>query len=815
VALLLAVSVSRAEDLAIMPATVPLTGAGARQQLLVVTQTAGRVVADHTAEAKYSSSNPAVATVDESGEVRAAGDGETIITATIRGQSARANVHVKQTKAAGAPSFRNDVIPILTRLGCNSGACHGALAGKGGLKLSLRGYNPDADHFVLTRQNLARRVDRQEPAQSLLLQKPARKQPHGGGKRFEDDSEEYQLIHDWIAAGATGPAADDARLTRIEVFPPAATLPPKAALRVVVRAWFSNGTAKDVTRWVRFGSSEDLVASVGDDGTVKVAGPGEAAVTVVFGTFVAVVPITVPFPNRIDAAEFARAPRHNVIDELILAKLESLKLPPSPPCDDRTFIRRAFLDAAGILPTPDEVERFANDKDPSKRSRLIDALLNRPEFVDYWTYKWSDLLLVSTRRLPQPAMWAFYRFVRRSVETNQPWDKFAREVLTASGSTLQNGAGNFFVLHKDISDLTESMSVTFLGMSMTCARCHNHPLEKWTQDQYWSLANLFARVTLKNGDRGGEVLVQAQPRGDVDHPRLGMPMPPAPLDGPALPFDDNRDRRADLADWLTKPDNPYFAKALVNRVWRNFMGRGLVEAEDDLRETNPPSNAPLFDALAKEFATKGYDIKSLIRQIMNSTAYQRSSVPRPESAADDRFYSRYFVRRLSAEVLLDAFSQVTAVPTPFNKVYTGVEGGTAAIDAFPLGTRALQLPDSRVASAFLDGFGRPDRIQTCSCERQQDTSVTQALHLNNGETINDKLRSKDSVLSRWLAEKVSDDEIIARLFARALSRPATPGELAKARQHLVESSKDEKSRREALEDLFWAVLTCREFVFGH
>jgi hypothetical protein len=714
------------------------------------------------------------------------------------------------------PSFRNHIIPILTRAGCNSGACHGALAGKGGLKLSLRGYDPTADHFVLTRQALGRRVDRIEPARSLLLLKPTLAVPHGGGQKLEVGSPDYQLLADWIAAGAPAPRPDDVRIQRLAVSPAETVLKPKDALQVRVRAWYADGHSEDVTRWAKFNSSEELVADVDADGKVTVKGHGEAAVTVWFSNLVAASRIVSPLPNAVDPKVFATAARNNGIDDLVLKKLQALHVPPSPLCSDAEFIRRAYLDAAGILPTPDEVSRFVADTAREKRARLIDALLQRPEFVDYWAYKWSDMLLVSSRRLPQPAVWSFYQFIRQSVADNKPWDRFARDVLTASGNSMDNGAVNYFVLHKDVSDLTEATSVTFLGMSITCCRCHNHPLEKWTQDQYWSLANLFARVAIKNGDRAGEVTVQSQPAGDVPHLRRGFPMPPTPLDGKPLAFDSPLDRRAYFADWLTAPDNPYFARALVNRVWRNFLGRGLVEAEDDLRQTNPPTNAELFDQLARDFVAQHYDVKQLIRTIMNSATYQRSSTPLLGNATDDRFYSHYLIRRLSAEVILDAYSQVTGVPTRFDRVLTGVEGGSKTYDGYPVGTRALQLPDAKVLSQFLDGFGRPDRSQTCSCERQQDSSVSQALHLNNGQTLNDKLRTRNSRAEQWLAEKVSNEEAVRRLFLLALSREPTAAERKRFTDLMKETAADQTTtRREILEDLFWAVLTGREFLFNH
>jgi uncharacterized protein DUF1553/uncharacterized protein DUF1549/Big-like domain-containing protein len=722
-------------------------------------------------------------------------------------------LRVKAQTPTHTPNFRNDIIPILTRLGCNSGACHGALAGKGGLKLSLRGYDPNQDFFVLTRQVNARRVNRQEPAKSLMLLKPTMALPHGGGLRLEVNSVDYRLIADWIAEGAPGPSRDDPRVVRMEVTPREKIVQSKDSLQISVWAFYSDGRSKDVTRWAKFTSSEDLVAGVDENGKVTVTGNGEAAISVLFANLVASARITSPYPDAVDPKVFAASPRQNLIDDLVLKKLEALRIPPSPQCSDEEFVRRAYLDAAGILPTPEDQQRFLTDKRGDRRARLIDELLQRSEFVDYWAYKWSDVLLISTRKLPQQGVRAFYQYVRQSVADNQPWDDFARGILMAQGSSLENGAANYFVLHKEISDLTESTSVTFLGMSITCARCHNHPLEKWTQDQYWSMANLFSQVAVKNGDRGGEFYVQTLADGDVLHPRRGVPMPPAPLD--AKPAN-GKERRQYFAAWLTAPENPYFAKALVNRVWRNFMGRGLVEAEDDLRQTNPASNEELFDALAKDFIAHGYDVKHIMRIIMNSAAYQRSSASLPGNKSDDRYYSRYLIRRLPAEVVLDAYSDLTKVPTAFTKVAVGSSGGDAPTGDYPLGTRALQLPDTQLISQFLDAFGRPERGQTCSCERQQESSVTQALHLNNGQTLNDKLRDKKSRVEEFLKEMVGDDEAIRRVFRLALCRSPSAEELGRFGKILREASQDgQTTRREVLEDLFWSALTGREFLFNH
>jgi len=816
--------VARADSMfKLLPPQTVLIGGESSQRLVIEAQADGKFVGDVTVQATFGSSNGAVATVDSHGVVRPAGDGEAMITATVDGQQATAKVTVTKTKEPFTWSFRNHVIPAMTKIGCNSGACHGALAGKGGMKLSLRGYNPAADHFVMTRQAGGRRIDLSQPEHSLILLKPTAAVRHGGGKRIDVPSPAFQILSEWIAAGSPGPDEKDPRVQRLEVFPDQVTLGPGDKQQVLVRAHYSDGHAEDVTPWAKFSSSQDLVAGVDDTGRVTVSGHGEAAINVIYSNFVAFARVTSPMPNAVDPKVFAEAPRQNFIDELNLKKLQTLRLPPSPICTDNEFIRRAYLDVAGVLPTPDEVEQFVKDTAPDKRAKLIDDLLERAEFVDYWTYKWCDLLLISSRKLPQPAMWAFYQWVRKSVADNKPWDRFARELLSVTGSTLENGAGNYFVMHKDVTDLTETTSLTFLGMSITCCRCHNHPLEKWTQDQYFGMANLFSRVTLKNGERGGDLVLFAAATGDIPHPRTGQPMQPRPLDYDAMPLDSTTDRRVFFGEWLTRPENPYFARALVNRVWRNFLGRGLVESEDDLRLTNPASNEELFAALAQDFVEHRYDLKHLIRTIMGSATYQRTSSPLPENASDDRYYSYYLVRRLPAEVALDAYSQVTGVPTPFTQLRSNAGDALENTSNYPLGTRALQLPDALVASRFLDAFGRPERVQTCSCERQQDSSVSQALHLNNGNTLNDKLKAPNSRVEQWLHEKISDDEAVTRLFLHALARKPTETERQKLIALMTDAAKEpaadenaaSQARRQVLEDLFWAVLTDREFLFNH
>jgi hypothetical protein len=470
------------------------------------------------------------------------------------------------TAPASGWSFRNHVIPVLTRLGCNSGACHGAAAGKNGFKLTLRGYDPELDYAVLTRQSLGRRVNKLEPAKSLLLLKPTMAIGHGGGKRMDTSSLEYKVVVEWIAGGMTPPAESDSRILKLEVSPKATTLAAGSEQQLKVLAHYSDGHAEDVTRWVKYSSADPSVASVDDDGMVKMQGHGEAAVSVWYQSQVSFARVANPFPNAISAEAFVKSPRNNFIDNLVIRKLQTLKIAPSEQATDHEFIRRAFLDATGALPTPQEVERFVADNSPDKRAKLVDSLLEREEYVDYWTSRWSDLFLVSSAKIGETAMWSFYNWIRESVAANKPWDRMAREVVTASGNTLENGAANYYVMHKEKTELTENFSMAFLGMSITCARCHNHPLEKWTQKQYYQMANLFARVGMKNGARAGDVQVYTNPVGEVNHPRLGRPLPPAPLDGQELTFDSTKDRREHLAEWLISPNNPYFAKSLVNRV---------------------------------------------------------------------------------------------------------------------------------------------------------------------------------------------------------------------------------------------------------
>ncbi len=805
--LIAAASLQAAPTLAILPAKVSLNGPAASQKL-IAEQTDGAFQKDLTRSVQWSSSNPAVASVDPTGEVRPVSDGTAVITARSAGLEASIPVSVARAKAPVVWNFKNDVIPVMTKVGCNQGACHGALAGKNGFKLTLRGYDPDTDYYTLTRQSVARRVSLDNPSASLMLLKPTFTVPHGGGKRFSSSSLEFKILSGWIAEGAPAPSPSDPEVTGLQVFPASATLHEGDQQQIVVRATYSDGSVRDVTRWVKYSSNNDATASVDDNGLVKMNGPGEAAVTLWYSSRVLYARLTVPYPNQVSASAYSDFPRRNFIDGLVLDKLRRLNIAPSALCSGSDFIRRAYLDATGTLPSAGEVEAFLSDKGPNKRAALIDSLLERDEYVDYWAYKWSDLFLVSSRKLRPTAMWAFYDWVRSSVQQNKPWNRMTAEIFAGAGSTRENGALNYFILHKDPIDLMETSTEAFLGQRITCARCHNHPLEKWTQTQYYEMVNLFSRVGIKNGSMGGDQVVYVKTSGEYLHPRLLRPLPPTPLDGKPMPLDSTADRRAAFLAWMTGADNPYFARNVVNRVWGNFMGRGIVNPVDDLRATNPASNEELLSALSQDFVAHGYDVKHLIRTIMNSSVYQLSSTANSTNQNDNIFYSKYIVKRLPAEVILDAFSQLTGVPTPF--------------PGYPAGTRALQLPDSQVKSSFLTTFGRPPRIMCDASERSSDPTVGQALKLLNGDTLNKKLSSAEGNLALFLKLGLSDSRILDQLFLAAYSRYPSAAEKQQLLSALSQSEPSKGSaesrlaaHREALEDMTWALLTSKAFLFNY
>ena len=713
-------------------------------------------------------------------------------------------------------SFRHDVLPVLSKAGCNGGGCHGALAGKGGFRLSLNAYDPATDHYNITRENRGRRIEFVAPASSLFVTKPTAAVRHKGGKVLHENSEAYRILTRWIQQGAPGPSDGDPTIERVEMSPTLSQLKKSQAQQLTVRAFFSDGTERDVTRWARFASTDATVAEVDEaTGLAKVIGHGEGAVTAWYSGQIALARITSPWPSDIPDEVYSQTPRRNVIDDAVLGQLRRLNLKPSPRSSDSEFIRRVHLDVVGMLPTPEVTRAFLADPSETKRDAMIESLLAQPEFVDYWTYRLSDLFLISGRKLRPDALKSYYQWLRGEMETGTPWDQIVRQVVSARGDTMKNGATNFYSVHQDPETMAENVSQAFMSLSINCAKCHNHPLEKWTNDQYYSFANLFARVRAKGwgGDarsgNGARTLFIAN-RGDLIQPRTGKPQPPAPLDGQAIESDSPEDRREALAEWLTAPENPYFTRSIANRVWANFFGRGIVEPVDDLRVSNPASNEPLLEAISAHLVENRYDLKALMRLILQSETYQRTSAPLPENMGDQKYYSRYYPRRLMAEVLQDAITSVTRISPKYDKI-TLADGSTQGTNFYRDGTRALQLFDSSVTSYFLKTFGRNEREITCECERSNKPSMVQVLHLSNGDTLNSNLRSEQSCVNVMIPQ--SDEEIIEETYLLCLSRPPSDGE----RKRLIAmfDSTPEKERRAAIEDLFWALMTSREFLFQH
>lgn len=813
---------SAADGLVLFPSECRLGSPAGSQRLLLQRTASGEVTSQVTRGVEWSSSDPKVATVGADGVVRPVGDGEAVVSAKVDGQAVTMRAVVAGANAPTVPSFRGQVEPVLAKLGCNSGACHGTLAGKGGFRLSLHGYDPDADYFNMVKQDRGRRVELADPGRSLILAKPSGAIPHKGGIKFATDSREYRVIADWVAAGAPAPSESDPRVERLEVTPGRSTHRVGDTQQIVVRAVFSDGRVEDVTGWVKWSSSDESVCRVADDGVATVVGPGEGAVVAWYASKIAIARVTVPYPSTAPAAVAGvdrRAPR-NFIDQEIDKQLARLNLPASPACTDAEFVRRATVDAVGRLPEAAEVRAFLADPSPGKRDKLIDTLLARPEFADYWTYKWSDVLMLNSERLRPEPLKAYYTWVRGRVAANQPWDQFVRDVLTSTGGSTENGATNFYTLSQSPEDMTENACQAFLGLSIGCARCHNHPLEKWSNDQYYGMANLFARVKAKgwggDGRSGdGARTVYVSQSGDLVQPRTGKPQPPTPLDGEPLAIDDPADRRVALARWLTSPENPYFARSITNRVWANYFGVGLVEKVDDVRVSNPASNEALLDAAGRYLVDHKFDLKALMKAVLESNAYQRSSRPLAGNRDDRRFYSRYYPRRMMAEVLHDAIVQVSEVPTKFD--FTAMPGADRQkTDFYPPGTRAVQLYDSSVENYFLQAFGRNPRRIVCECERSDQPTLVQVLHLTNGDTLNDKLKAPGNRVEKLLSLRragMSDEAVVDEVYLLCLAR--YPSRKERAGLVALLPAPGSADERAAAEDLFWGLLSGREFLFNH
>lgn len=813
-------------EIRVFPASIDLTHQGSEQSILVQGVDAEGVLLGPVTDAvDYEIDDPkiAVVVVDEKhrAKVRGVASGTTqmkVRRVKADGSIAVASVPIKSVKMESSMDweFTNHVQSVLARSGCNMGACHGALAGKGGFRLSLRGYDPATDHFNITRQDRGRRIELNDPAMSLLLAKPSGAVEHKGGVRLPVDSPDYALLADWIARGAEGARDSDPKLQRISIYPDVVRLEKNDVQPLLVLAQYDNGRVEDVTRWAKFNSTDESVAIVDEFGLARVVGPGEGAVTAWFASRIVSARLTVPFssatPNP--PSDFVAA---NPIDVHVLNQLNSLGLDLSNRCTDSEFIRRTSLDATGTLPSQEQVVSFLNDNSPDKREKWIDSLLESPEFVDYWTYRWSDLLMLNSNLLRSEGLKSYYQWIRNNVQKNTPWDEFVTQIITARGEALENGATNFYAINQDPESMTENACQAFLGLSIGCAKCHNHPLEKWTNDQYYAMANLFARVRAKGW--GGEVrdgdssrTVMVLDRGDLIQPLRGKPQPPAPLDAPPVDSNSTEDRREYLAKWMVSPKNPYFTRAIVNRVWAAYFGVGIVNAVDDLRASNPESNPALMSFLSEHLVEKKYDLKQLMRLIMNSETYQRSSVVTEGNRADRKYFSHYYPKRLMAEVIHDSIASVCQVPTEFNKV-AFLGGDKRDTKFYAKGTRAIQLFDSSVDNSFLKTFGRNQRRITCECERSDEPSIIQVLNLNNGDTLNNKLSQSGGVVDQLMKEfGESNQGLVMSAYLKCLSRLPTDRELNELTNELDRAGSE---KRVVVEDLLWSLMTSREFLFNH
>ena len=705
--------------------------------------------------------------------------------------------------AGGRPvTFERDVEPILTRAGCNAGACHGKARGQNGFALSLLGFDADFDHEAIAREGRGRRVFPATPEESLLLRKASAKVPHAGGPRLGAGSPMYETVRRWIAAGMPRTPADAPRLAKVVVAPTDRTLKRGESFPVTVTAHFSDGSAEDVTRLAAFGSSEPTLVAVDADGRVK-AGPipGEATISARFGGLFANCDVSIPLPDPIPAGRPSLA-RANFIDDHVAAKHRKLGLTPSAPSGDATYLRRAMIDVIGRLPTPDETRAFLADTAKDKRAKLVDRLLGRPDYADHWANKWVDLIRPNPYRVGIKAVFSLDTWIRDAFRRNMPYDEFVRRIVAATGSTFEGGPATIFRDRREPEEIAPMVSQLFLGIRLECAKCHHHPFEAWGQEQFYEFAAYFARVGRKGTGlsppiSGSEEIVFAGKSGTVKHPLTGKVLPPKALFGAAqVDADPDADPREALARWMTSPDNPYFARVIVNRVWADLIGRGIVEPVDDLRATNPPSNGPLLDALADDFRRHGYDLKQLIRTILASSTYALASEPDDRNVADTRNFSRHYRQRLRAEVLLDAISDVTGVPDSF--------------PGAPPGSRASAIWTHRAESLFLDTFGRPDPNQDPPCERTSDTSVVQALHLMNAPDLHRKVTSEDGRAARLAKGEMTPKAIVEELYLLAYCRFPTDEERA-AGEGLFSDPK--ANRRASVEDLLWALLNSAEFVF--
>ena len=793
---------SEIESIAAYPAKITLESAADFHRVVIIAHFKDSSTQDITRLAKLTLADPSLASLSDT-TLRPLKDGKTTLEILYRGLTTEVPVEVKNATTDRPVSFQLDVMPILTSAGCNTGSCHGSARGQDGFHLTLYGFDPKGDHFRLTRESPGRRINLALPESSLLLTKATGEVPHTGGKLFDKESANYQILHEWIAKGAEYDKDDIPQPTGITIEPPELLMKgPDIETPLTVRAKYSDGTDRDVTSLTTFSTSNDNSAPIGSHtGVAKSKHRGDAFLLGRFHTFTEGVPVIV-IPEDLPYSR-PELPEFNELDRHVNEKLHKLRIIPSEICSDEVFVRRAYLDLIGKLPTVEDRARFLDSKEPNKRVALVDELIDRKEFTELWVMKWAELLQIRTfnqgpKQVSYKAALGYYGWLSERIAGGVPFNEIIRELLASEGGTFANPATNFFQVEQDVLKLTENVAQVFMGTRIQCAQCHNHPFDRWTMDDYYGFASFFAQVKRKPAEDPRERVI-FDGGGDVKHPVTNQNVKPRFL-GTETPDDlGNKSRREAVADWLASPDNPWFARNVANITWAHFFGVGITDPVDDIRISNPPSNPALLNALADNFIKSNYDIRSIVRQICTSRTYQLSSQTNETNATDETNFSHAQIRRLRAEVLLDSISQVTETPSKFK--------------GLPSGARAVQIADGNTSTYFLTTFGRATRTTVCSCEVKMEPNLSQALHLLNGESTHNRIRSS-KVISSLLAKKTPPDDIIENLYLRTLGRPPTQAEKEKLAPHLAEA-KDQKQTREVLDDIFWALLNSKEFLFNH
>ncbi len=796
--------------LTVWPTQVALVGQDDAAQLIITAELNDGRLQDLTSDVQYSVADGKTVKVLPTGRVLPTANGTTTVTAKYGDKAVSLPVSVASMDVALEINFPNQIVPIFTKLNCNSGGCHGKASGQNGFKLSLLGAEPDFDYNALTKESRGRRLLPSAPDQSLFLTKGTGKVAHGGGRKMEPDSDEYKLVRRWIAAGMPYGKPTDPVVTKITVVPEHRIMTRQNKQQVTVYAHYSDGKIEDITRRAQYESNDQEIATVDVNGLVRTLSmSGEAAIMARYQGFVAVFRATVPLGQPVPAWQF---PTNNPIDQMTSKKWKELGLVPSELCTDEQFIRRAYLDITGTLPTPTQVLAFLADKDPGKRDRLIDQLVETPEYAYFFANKWADVLRVKRRGEPGRAngTFAFHNWIRDAIAHDLPYDQFVREILGATGDENRNPPTVWYKELTNPENFVDDTTQVFLGQRLTCANCHHHPYEKWSQDDYWGMAAFFGRLGKKEVRLPGVTTTQRpvtlqvvynRKDGGVTNKRTGKRAEYKPLDGPPMEISSEEDPRQKLVDWMVAPNNPFFAKAVANRYWAHFFGRGIVDPLDDMRVTNPPSNPELLDTLAKILIDHKFSLKALVKAICKSRTYQLSAVPNEFNKHDKQAYARYYPKRLSAEVLLDAVNQVTESPAGF--------GGLPQDRFAP--KRAIMLPDESFSSYFLDVFGRPQRISACECERVSEANLAQALHLLNSEEVQNKLSRTNGRADLLAKDPRPDAEKIEELFLWTFSRKPMEQDLKAALEHLAKYGTNKKT---AYENILWALINTKEFVFN-